>query len=116
MTREDLSPAQQAVQSAHAAIEYAAKHPEVAGCILVMLATKDEQALDFWASKLEWSGVEAERFHEPDIGNALTAIAACDPSLTRRLSKLPLMLRGGEEGGREHVVASGEGSGAASSE
>lgn len=97
------------MQSAHAAIEYTARHPEVAGCILVMLVVPDEDALNFWALKLEWSGVEVERFHEPDMGNAFTAFAVCDPSLTCRLSKLPLMLRGGETNGREHVVAASEG-------
>jgi hypothetical protein len=64
-----------------------------------MLVVPDEDALNFWASKLEWSGVEVERFHEPDMGGVLTAISASDPSLTRRLAKLPLMLRGGEDNG-----------------
>jgi hypothetical protein len=73
-----------------------------------MLVVPDEDALDFWASKLEWSGVEVERFHEPDMGNVLTAIAASDQCLMRRLSKLPLMLRGGEDDGREQVVAASE--------
>ena len=73
-----------------------------------MLVVPDEDALDFWASKLEWSGVEVERFHEPDMGNVLTAFAASDSCLTRRLSKLPLMLRGGETNGREHVVVASE--------
>ena len=41
-----------------------------------MLVVPDEDALDFWASKLEWSGVEVERFHEPDLDNSLTAFAA----------------------------------------
>lgn len=116
MTREDLSPAQQAVQSAHAAIEYAAKHPEVAGCILVMLTVDDEHSLYWTACKLELFDVDVERFREPDMGNALTAIATSDPIAGRKLRKLPLMLRGGEEGGREHVVAASEGSGAAKRE
>jgi hypothetical protein len=89
-------------------IEYASKHPEVAGCTLVMLVVPDEDALDFWASKLEWSGVEVVRFHEPDMDNELTAIAASDPCLTRRLSKLPLMLRGGEDNGREQLMVASE--------
>lgn len=81
-----------------------------------MLTVRDEDALHFWASKLEWSGVEVERFHEPDMGDVLTAIAASDPCLPRRLSKLPLMLRGGEVNGREHVVAASESCGAATGE
>jgi hypothetical protein len=83
----------------HSLIEYASKHPEVTGCTLVMLVVPDEDALNFWASKLEWSGVEVVRFHEPDLNNEFTAFAVCDPSLTCRLSKLPLMLRGGEDNG-----------------
>jgi hypothetical protein len=98
----------QAVQSAHSLIEYASKHPEVAGCTLVMLVVPDEDALNFWALKLEWSGVEVVRFHEPDLGNQFTAFAASDSCLTRRLSKLPLMLRGGEDNGREQLVAASE--------
>jgi hypothetical protein len=74
-----------------------------------MLVVPDEDALDFWALKLEWSGVEVTRFHEPDMGNEFTAFAVCDPCLTRRLSKLPLMLRGGEDNGREQFVAASEG-------
>ena len=69
-----------------------------------MLVVPDEDILNFCASKLEWSGVEVERFREPDMGNVLTAIAASGPIVERKLSKLPLMLRGGEENGRTFDV------------
>jgi hypothetical protein len=73
VVREDLSSAQQAVQSAHACIEVARntqidKHPN-----LVMLTIKDEHKLQKFSDDL---GIPVQEFREPDIGNQLTAIAA----------------------------------------
>jgi hypothetical protein len=91
-------------------VEYAARNPQAAGCTLVMLTVPDDEALAFWAQKLEWSGVEVTRFREPDLGGALTAIAASDPGLARRLARLHLLLRGEVmNGGREHVLAAEQG-------
>lgn len=98
------------MQSAHAAVEYAARHPEVAGCTLVMLAVPDEESLAHFAVLLRLHGTDAEWFYEPDLGLELTAIAAAGDQARRRLARLPLLLR--EEvrvGGREHVVAAGQG-------
>jgi hypothetical protein len=72
-----------------------------------MLTVRDMYALELLASKLELFDVDVERFHEPDLDNVLTAIAASGPIVERKLSKLPLMLRGGEDNGREHVVVAG---------
>lgn len=98
------------MQSAHAAVEYAARHPGVAGCTLVMLSVPDEHSLWLTAEKLQLQDVDVERFREPDLGNALTAFATSGPVAERKLARLPLLLR--EEvmnGGREHVVAAGQG-------
>lgn len=108
MTRQDLPPAAQAVQSAHAAVEYAARHPHVAGCVLVMLTVPDEPSLAMMAARLELYDVDVEQFREPDLGDALTAIAASGPAAARRLARLPLLMREGvKNGGGEHVVAAG---------
>ena len=95
------------MQSAHAAVEYAARYP-VAGCVLVMLTVPDEGALRLMSAKLELFDVVVEEFREPDLGNELTAIAACGPVAAKRLARLPLLLgEGVSNGGREHVVAAG---------
>lgn len=71
-----------------------------------MLTVGDTRELFYTAAKLELHDVDVKRFREPDLGNALTAIAAAGPVTAKRLARLPLLLR--EEvsnGGREHVVA-----------
>lgn len=95
VTREDLSPAAQAVQSAHAAVEYAARNPGVAGCVLVMLTVPDEFSLELIAAKLGLLDIDVEQFREPDMGDALTAIAASGPAAARKLARLPLLMREG---------------------
>lgn len=114
VTREDLSPAQQAVQGMHAALVYAVKYklrdPET--LTLVFLSVKDEEHLEFLRDKLEWHDILVSSFREPDLDDALTAIAV-HPYGERKLSKLPLALRGGEDSGREHVMVAGESSGSA---
>jgi len=109
VTREDLPLAAQAVQSAHAAVEYAARFPDVAGGTLVMLAVPDEPSLHQVTAKLELFGVTVVQFREPDLGGALTAVSAAGPAAARRLARLPLLLREEVNDGREHVVAPDEG-------
>jgi hypothetical protein len=95
VTREDLPAAVQAVQSAHAAVEYAARYPAVAGCTLVMLTVPGEEALRHHSAILGLHGIDVIQFREPDLGNELTAIAVSHPGALRRLAKLPLLLREG---------------------
>lgn len=61
--------------------------------ILVMLAVPDEKWLELTAARLD--GYRTAAFAEPDLGGQLTAVAA-EPAARRRLSRLPLALRGGE--------------------
>lgn len=77
LVRKDLTPAQRAVQSCHAAIEATRqfispnqKHPH-----LVVCRVRDEQALQREASRIELSGIRFAPFYEPDRNNELTAIA-----------------------------------------
>jgi hypothetical protein len=74
LIRNDLSNAQKAVQSAHAAIEASRafikpgqEHPSV-----IIVTVKSEHKLKTIAEKLQ---VKFRAFFEPDIGNQMTAIA-----------------------------------------
>lgn len=78
LVRNDLSPAQKAVQSGHAIIEatrnYLTKdsnHPSVIICVV-----KSEAKLQKCCEELSERGIQFKEFREPDIGNQLTAIAS----------------------------------------
>lgn len=97
MTREDLSPSQQAVQGMHAAVTCVLESPQMdAESTLVFLSVPDEAALLSLSERLWWARIEFSGFREPDLDGALTAIATADPRARRKLSRLPLALRGGE--------------------
>lgn len=92
--------AQQAIQAAHAAIEFQHEHPKIAknwntySKYLVFLCVKDEEELQFYLKKIKYFDLKHSTFYEPDIGDQLTAIALepCDKS--RKLtSRLPLILK-----------------------
>jgi len=77
LVRKDLPPNQQAVQACHAAIEAArtilpahAEHPHLA-----LLGVKSERQLKNVCEQLQQHDIAYQSFREPDIGNALTAIA-----------------------------------------
>lgn len=101
ITRADLTPAQQAVQGIHAALAWASRHDIPADGTVVFLAVPDEYHLHLLGESLEQDGAEVAWFSEPDLGWALTAIAAHSSDGNAhtgygRLSRLPLALRGGE--------------------
>lgn len=78
VTRRDLTPAQQAVQSIHAAIESARSgliSPTIPHPHLVYCGVKNELALQGYAEKLSSAGIALSCFYEPDRNNELTAIA-----------------------------------------
>lgn len=96
MSRLDLSPAQQAVQGIHAAIELARRghiSPDAPHPHLVFCGVKHEDALLAQADRLEAHGIPFERFYEPDRGNELTAIATApiNGDSRRVFRKLKLM-------------------------
>jgi peptidyl-tRNA hydrolase len=100
ITRRDISPGYQAVQSAHAMRQFTHEHPEVdrewfdQSNHLALLSAPDEAVLlDLIEmaklAKLKWSA-----FREPDIGDAITAIAIEPHPRTAQICKgLPLALR-----------------------
>lgn len=87
ITRKDLSPGLAAAQVIHAAVGWVAEYgtpPES----VVVLATPDETVL--WAVLERLNGQRRYGFNEPDLDDALTAIAA-GPECRRVLSSLPLL-------------------------
>ena len=100
ITRRDLSPGQQAIQSSHAAIEFQHEYPEIAkewntnSKYLVFLSVENEEALQRLLTKIQIRDIKHSTFFEPDIGNQLTAICI-EPGQTseKLVSNLPLALK-----------------------
>lgn len=97
LTRADLSPGQQATQSCHAAFQFAYEHPVLfrrwfeQSTYLVLLTVADEEALVRHAHLLQDHQQALSEWHEPDMGNQLTAVAIePSPLASRVLSALPL--------------------------
>lgn len=84
--RADLAPGYRLAQSVHAAIAFALDRPDLARAheTVVCLVASDEFALASLADE-----VDCVRFHEPDLGGALTAIA-CIPETRNHFRRLPL--------------------------
>lgn len=82
IVRHDLkSKGYQAAQSGHALAQYMMEHkPHENGHwendYLIFLETKTIHCLDRLMYKLEKNGFSYSKFHEPDMDNELTAIAA----------------------------------------
>jgi hypothetical protein len=93
VVRGDLSPGQQAVQACHALRQFVEEHPEIdrewhrESNTLALLAVPDERALTCLWERARHGGVRHAVFREPDIGDALTAIALEPGAGTRRLCR-----------------------------
>lgn len=91
MTRSDLGPGYQAVQSAHAAVEFSLDHPDTArewrdaSRYMAVLVAPDEAELDHLATVAETKGIPITRFYEPDIGDQLTAVAFAPQQNSKQL-------------------------------
>jgi hypothetical protein len=100
ITRSDMSPGYQAVQSMHALRQFIAEHPEIdkrwfeQSNYLGLLSVKNEQELVHLIEQARHHGICFAVFREPDIDNEITAIAL-EPGLKSKklCSKLPLALR-----------------------
>lgn len=100
VTRRDISPGYQAVQAAHAAINFQHEFPSVSkewnDCsnYLVFLSTENEQSLEHLIEKAKCKDIKYTVFREPDIDNQITAVAFEPSDAARKLcSKYPLMLK-----------------------
>ena len=100
ITRRDLSPGSQAVQAAHAAIEFQYEFPEVAkewntnSKYLVFLSTQDEQSLKSFIERAKQKNIKYSIFVEPDMNDEITAVALEPTQESQKLcSSLPLALK-----------------------
>ena len=100
ITRRDLSPGQQSIQAAHAAIEFQHEHPEIANNwntyskYLVFLSVENEEELKQLIQKFINYDLQHVVFIEPDIDNQITAVCVEPSILSRKLtSNLPLALK-----------------------
>jgi len=100
ITRQDISPGYQVVQTAHAVADFCTKAGFVdvtnwmrkSGSI-ISLSVKNEKELLKWVKKLKRS-VRVYEFREPDVGNQLTAICFYAQEKTRKkIKNLPLALK-----------------------
>lgn len=98
IVRSDLPAGALCAQACHGLRAFIAAHPEVdrrwyeESNNLVILEIPDEAALEQLASRCEDAGTPYARFHEPDFGDTLTAVAIA-PTGWRLVSSLPLALR-----------------------
>ena len=102
MTRQDLAPGYQVVQTAHAMADFGIQYPREfqqwhsSSNYLACLSVKDEQSLQSLASKLLGEGIKHIAFRESDLGNQITAIAIEPSERTRKIcSSFPLALKEG---------------------
>ena len=97
ITRRDLSPGQQAVQSCHALQEFNLDHPGItkdwhaSSNTLALLSVGGELDLEALAQSAEAKWIAVSRFREPDRNNELTAIVL-GPEGRRLVQRLPLTL------------------------
>ena len=100
ITRQDLSPGYQGVQSMHAAIQFGFEHPEVSrewfhkSNYLGFLSVANEEELERLIERARVHDIKFSIFREPDIGDRITAIAI-EPGLKSKklCSNLKLALR-----------------------
>lgn len=91
ITREDLELQYQGVQAGHGLAAWMLDNPdhEWQNSTLVYLSVDDEEHLKRWEQKLSVRGYEFSKFHEPDIGNELTAVACyTDTNIFSSLRKM----------------------------
>ena len=100
ITRKDLAPGYQGVQSQHAAFEFAVQHPEITrrwhevSNYLCFLSVANESELYDLISLAKDQEIKMSVFREPDIDNAITAIALEPGEKSKALcSRLSLALR-----------------------
>lgn len=99
ITRRDLTPGAQAVQSAHAAIDFQHQHPTIArewnsnSNYLIFLSVQNEQELKKFIQKFQIYDINHTVFIEPDLDNQITAVCVEPSEKTMKLcSHLPLAL------------------------
>jgi hypothetical protein len=99
VTRRDLAPGYQAVQSCHATRQFTSDHPELDGewfeksNYMCLLSAENEIELMRILVLAKDHGLRTSAFREPDVGGAITAIALEPHPKSQELCKqLPLAL------------------------
>lgn len=100
ITRSDLEPGYQAVQSMHALRQFTAEHPEIdrlwfdQSNYLGLLSVANEKELYNLMEQAQMQDIKFSIFREPDIGDQITAIAIAPGAKSKKLcSRLPLALK-----------------------
>jgi peptidyl-tRNA hydrolase len=100
VTRRDIAPGCQAVQSCHAMRQFTADHPDRDGewftnsNYLALLSVADEVELMRLIAAAKDLGLRWSAFREPDVGGQITAIAIEPGKQAAELCKaLPLALK-----------------------
>ena len=109
MTRQDLAPGYQLVQTAHAMADFGIQYPKEfhqwhsTSNYLACLSARDEQSLQALASKLLSENIKHVTFRESDLNDQITAIAIEPSDMTRRIcSSFPLALKELNQGLNKH--------------
>lgn len=93
VTRRDLTPGYQGVQSQHALVEFAHMFPDAFrkwkedSNYLCWVSVKDLTELRWYAKVASYDGIKIATFHEPDIDFDMTAFAAEPGAKSARLFK-----------------------------
>lgn len=100
ITRQDLLPGPQAVQSCHAFMQFICEHVEIGRTwfeqsnTLSFLAARDEVHLKRLLQDARELGIRCSFFQEPDLKMSMTSIALEPGPRTRKLvARLPPLLR-----------------------
>lgn len=100
VTRRDIEPGYQAVQSCHAMRQFTADHPDIDSewfrhsNYLALLSVADETELMRLCVLAADAGLRWSAFREPDVGGAITAIAIQPhPTAVELCRSLPLALK-----------------------
>lgn len=100
ITRSDLEPGYQAVQSVHAGIQFAMEHSVIhkewyeQSNYLGLLSVSNEVELYNLMEQAQRQDIKVSVFREPDIGDQITAIALAPGAKTKKLcGKLQLALK-----------------------
>lgn len=93
VTRRDISPGYQAVQSCHAMRQFTADHAltdaewHASSNYLALLSVDNEVELMRLITRAHDAGLKWSAFREPDVGGAITAIAIEPSPMTIELCK-----------------------------
>lgn len=106
ITRQDIAPGYQAVQSIHAAIQFGMEHPDIhrfwfdRSNYLGLLSVSNEYELERLIEQAAEQGIKFSVFREPDVDNQITAIALEPGIKSKKLcSKITLALKEIKEDG-----------------